>query len=162
MARPRLSFEAPAPLAALAPLCNPDTDGGYPVVVIYFACFSLHHAESHLVAFPVDLGVTCHPSTEPPPLASTLSFAQRHPCDSHHLDCVSSTSKHQLISNVHNASPLPLRPIIARHVSSAKSPHQLHQSADSRLRCSFPPTHTAAPQSQPSSTILPGWPGTLR
>ena len=61
MARPRLSFEAPAPLAALAPLCNPDTDGGYPVVVIYFACFSLHHAESHLVAFPVDLGVTCHP-----------------------------------------------------------------------------------------------------
>ena len=62
MARPRLSFEAPAPLAALAPLCNPDSDGGYPVIVIYFACFSL----PFLLTWELPV---IHPSSEPPPLA---------------------------------------------------------------------------------------------
>jgi len=50
MARPRLSFEAAAPLAALAPLCNPDSEVG--ILLLLFTSLASRCTMQRAISLP--------------------------------------------------------------------------------------------------------------
>ena len=51
MARPRLSLEAPAPLAALAPLCNPDSEVG--ILLLLFTLLASRCTMQRAISLPL-------------------------------------------------------------------------------------------------------------
>ena len=57
MARPRLFVEAPAPLAALAPLCNPDSEVG--ILLLLFTLLASRCTMQRAISLPflLDLGL---------------------------------------------------------------------------------------------------------
>ena len=50
MARPRLFLEAPAPLAALAPLCNPDSEVG--ILLLLFTLLASRCTMQRVILLP--------------------------------------------------------------------------------------------------------------